>query len=79
MSTLAIASRNSPLRPFAIMASVAFVIGFLGYLTLAGVTLDQLQAQMSLIAAPQAPAMENAASAPVLAAPADPWDQPRKI
>jgi hypothetical protein len=68
----------SVLKPFGILAAVAFVVGFLGYLTFQGVSLNQLQAQLSQQGdGGSGGAMESPASTSGSAS--DEWNIPKQI
>ena len=58
------------IKPFAVLAAVAFVVGFLGYLAVARTDMATLQARMT------APTVARAAAPE---ADADVWNLPKKI
>lgn len=66
------AATASLLKPFGIVAAVAFVVGFMGYLAATGTDMATLQAQMTS----PTPAVSNAATP---RAASDIWNLPKKI
>ncbi len=59
---------HDALRPFALLAVVAFVVGFLGYVAVSNVATAEPQAQAAVI-------IDSAAAAPA----SDDWNLPKHI